>query len=334
MFVAVYAFWLALAEKRRTIWVLCGTATGLALLAKFTALLLGPIFILLTILHVIQCRKEAASVLKGPVIAGGVSILVVGAGYNLTFNPLLYLDGLCKVYTTGAPGYQYYLFGEASEKPWWYYHLVVFALKTPVPVLLLIVLAIGGIFIQKENRLDTGFLAIPAILMLLVSCFDQTNLGFRRILPAVPFLLLLTGHVTKALRSRSTKWVYACLVLITVLSSILAHPHYLSFFNQIAGGQDLPAFARWQAENRDAGQLKLMYFGNVRPEHYGVRALPIPEQDILRPLPGYYAISAHNLAWLRKIKQRTGQDIDWLSKHEPVSRAGFSIYLYNFPRQP
>jgi hypothetical protein len=77
-----------------------------------------------------------------------------------------------------------------------------------------------------------------------------------------------------------------------------------------------------------------MYFGNVRPEHYGVRALPIPEQDILNPRPGFYAISAHNLAWLRKIKQRTGQDIDWLSKYEPVSRVGFSIYLYNFPGRP
>tara|TARA_B100001123_G_scaffold309793_1_gene346281 strand:+ start:2600 stop:2722 length:123 start_codon:yes stop_codon:yes gene_type:complete len=40
-----------------------------------------------------------------------VNILVVGAGYNMTFKPLFYLDGLGRIYTTGAPGYQYYLLG-------------------------------------------------------------------------------------------------------------------------------------------------------------------------------------------------------------------------------
>ena len=85
--------------------------TGLALLTKFTAFLLGPTFILLALLYCIRNRSETIDVLKGLVIAGIVTILVVGAGYNLTFNPMLYLDGLGRIYTTGAPGYQYYLLG-------------------------------------------------------------------------------------------------------------------------------------------------------------------------------------------------------------------------------
>ena len=183
--------------------------------------------------------------------------------------------------------------------------------------------------------------------MLLVSCFDQTNLGFQRILPAVPFLLLMTAGIPSVLLTISTRWVHLGLVLITVTSSTVTFPHYLSYINQIVGGpdrgphllddsnldwgQDLPSLAQWQQQHPELDELKLMYFGNVRPEHYGVRSLPIPEQDILQPRPGHYAISAHNLVWLRKIKQRTGQDIDWLTKYEPVARAGYSIYLYNFP---
>ena len=111
MFIAVYAFWSAQKGTRPAIWALTGFVTGLALLSKFTALLLGPTFILLALLYCIRNRSETIDVLKGLVIAGIVTILVVGAGYNLTFNPLLYLDGLGRIYTTGAPSYQYYLLG-------------------------------------------------------------------------------------------------------------------------------------------------------------------------------------------------------------------------------
>lgn len=348
MFAAVYACWAALDNGRRRAWAICGLTTGLALLTKYTALLLGPIIVILALMHIHRNPGTTLRIFAGLTVAAIVSILIVCAGYNLSFNPLLYLSGLKRVYSTGAPGYQYYLLGETSQSPWWYYHLITFFLKTPVPILILICTAAAAFLIRTEDRASASFLIVPAMVMMFVACFDQTNLGFRRILPAVPFLLLLTGLVPTAFRSRVAKRVYPALVLLSVGTSASAFPHYLSYFNEIAGGpdrgpfllddsnvdwgQDLPALAQWQKNHSEVGRLKLMYFGNVRPEHYGIRSIPIPEQDIRFPRPGYYAISAHNLAWLRKTKARTGEDIDWLSKYEPVFRAGNSIYVYQFSK--
>ena len=50
MFLAMVGFWRGWHSGRSRDWLLCGVLTGLALLAKFTSLLLGPIFLLLSAL--------------------------------------------------------------------------------------------------------------------------------------------------------------------------------------------------------------------------------------------------------------------------------------------
>ena len=89
--------------------LLTGFVNGLAILSMLTALLLGPTFILLALLYCIRNRSDRSA--EKTFHSGIVTILVVGAGYNMTSNPLLYLDGLGRIYTTGAPSYQYYLLG-------------------------------------------------------------------------------------------------------------------------------------------------------------------------------------------------------------------------------
>ncbi len=43
------------------------------------------------------------------------------------------------------------------------------------------------------------------------------------------------------------------------------------------------------------------------------------------------AISAHYLAGLRKLQASSGADADWLTRYEPVAKAGYSIFIYRFP---
>ena len=47
------------------------------------------------------------------------------------------------------------------------------------------------------------------------------------------------------------------------------------------------------------------------------------------PSPGLYAMSAHQLVWLRKLAAE-GRAVDWLSEFEPVERVAPTIYLYEF----
>jgi len=62
-----------------------------------------------------------------------------------------------------------------------------------------------------------------------------------------------------------------------------------------------------------------------------VEATPFDLSVVEDPPPGTYAISAHYLVFLRKLAARTDLDADWLSRYEPIGKAGHSIYIYRFP---
>jgi hypothetical protein len=96
-------------------------------------------------------------------------------------------------------------------------------------------------------------------------------------------------------------------------------------------GQELPRLAAWQREHMREGEtLRLFYFGSAEPAAYGVRAEPFDLADALHPRPGLYAISAHYLAYFRKLEALEGADADWLDKYQPIDRIGYSIYIYRF----
>ena len=108
---------------------------------------------------------------------------------------------------------------------------------------------------------------------------------------------------------------------------------YLLDDSNIDWGQDLPGLLNWQQNHPQARPLRQMYFGSLSPNVYGIQSetLPLNTTHITQPQPGYYAISAHYLTWLRKIKKQHNLDIDWLTKYHPIDRVGYSIYIYKFP---
>ena len=139
----------------------------------------------------------------------------------------------------------------------------------------------------------------------------------------------------------------AVCVGVAVVEAALAHPHHLAYLNPLAGGtrngpyvfddsnvdwgQDLPALARWQrAHQRPDETLELYYFGSAVPAAYGVEARPFALEHVEDPPPGLYAISAHYLVFFRKLAALRGLDSDWLTKYEPIDRAGSSTWLYRF----
>lgn len=347
MFAAVWTFWRGVTIDRIRDWVMCGLVTGLALASKFTALLLGPIYLLIA--GVLWLRRHPWSrsprLLVGLGITGAVSFLMVGAAYNFTFDWSLYARGISKIYSDVAPGYYFYFLGGLSEKALWYYNPVAFLLKVPVPVLLLLIA--GAIAAMRRLHTEANlFLLLPAAVVVGAACFDEGNFGLRRILPAFPFLFLFISQVLSGKVRRVVVAIVFILIGWTAVEAIRIHPDYLSYFNMLAGGpergpyllddsnvdwgQDLPALARWQREHPDAFPLTLSYFGTALPEAYGVRARPMEQAEVLRPTPGYYAVSAHRLAWYRKLHLQTGEDIDWLHRYTPIDRAGYSIWIYRF----
>jgi hypothetical protein len=178
------------------------------------------------------------------------------------------------------------------------------------------------------------------------------NIGHRHLLPTYPALCILTGGSAfwirpliersgkplprtgrerrkqrSAARARGTRFGWltvagaATVALLGwhVVESISIRPHYLAYFNQLAGGpangykhladssldwgQDLPALKRWlddvRVQQPGGVGVYLSYFGTARPEYYGIQATQlagfIDRREPQPPVPlrgGVYCVSA------------------------------------------
>jgi hypothetical protein len=345
VFFSVWSFWISMRRRDNRSLAICGVVTGLALVSKFTAVVLFPIYFALAASLYIKTPHDY------PLRFLGRSLAIIFTGASLIVaivylgEPWMYVSGMRKIYSDLVARPLYYFMGEVSEKAKWYYCIAAFLMKVPLPTIILICLA--GVLVLKDSqhREMASFLLIPAAIIIGVSCFDKANIGLRRILPAFPFLLLSTSQVIASGVSFARYTAYALLVWLAVISWD-TYPHHLAYFNSAVGGpergpyllddsnidwgQDLPLLAEWQQHQPHITPLKLAYSGTAVPEAYGVTAVNIPDSEIIQPPKGIYAISVTTLVSFRKYQHNTGINIDWLSRYHPVERIGNSIYIYEF----
>jgi len=243
-----------------------------------------------------------------------------------------------------------YLAGRFSRTGWWYYFPVVFLVKTPITVLLLLFCGLT-LLMQKPARwdMDTAFLMLPPAIFLGVAMVTHLNIGLRHILPIYPFVLLIAGVTLEEIRA---KWRAVVLLAPVVLASIelaTAYPHCLAFFNQIIGGpsnghlvlldsnldwgQDLKPLKRWM-DAHHVEQINLSYFGTADPAYYGMRwaGLPGTSADFTPTLPGprlpgYVAVSVQNLYGLHLDAPSSDLYVPLLER-EPLAVIGYSIHVY------
>jgi hypothetical protein len=187
---------------------------------------------------------------------------------------------------------------------------------------------------------------------------SRLNLGVRHVLPAYPFFLLLTGFAVAELLNGPRRWPRVMLALVgtwLLVGTLRVFPHFLSYFNEVAGGprngihwlvdsnldwgQDLARLGQWMQHNK-VPRINLCYFGNADPTYYGIDFVGLPgswgvweNRSLANPqLPGYVAISATNLAGvgLKTAEQRTYYK-RLLERAILVDTIGYSIFVYEVP---
>jgi hypothetical protein len=272
-----------------------------------------------------------------------------------------FLGGIGQVLAISGGGRPAYLFGQFSTEGWWYYFPTAFLVKTPLPVLLLFILAIVLLLKDRPSRERAAFLLVPAVLYFLVVVQSGLNIGYRHLLPVLPFLYVLAGGlvgtgVSKLAATRghrrAVQVAVPAMILLVLLIDVRLHPHYLSYFNVFAGGpdnghrvlidsnidwgQDLLRLKRWMSAH-EVEHLKLAWFGTADPSYYGISHDPLPgfprslklwqelPFDPLSPDPGIYAISVTNLwEFLREDKTV----FSWFRDRKPDDKVGYSIFIY------
>jgi hypothetical protein len=266
----IYFFWRYRVSPSLIASLMTGGALGLALLSKYTAILLVISLLVLTFAISIARRMGIWSPsyswrFRQLALIFLTALLVVHAGYLFhgsflplegnTFHsglirevaripfirsipvplPHAYVMGLDLQHTVVEKGFLSYLLGVKSERGWLHFYLVAFFLKTPAVFLLLILFAA----FKGRDRLQ-WFLLVPILLFPLYFSIFKLSRGIRYILPIYPLLCVWIGPLASRIKCRAPRpalqWSLLFLLIWYAGASLWISPHYLAYINEIGGG--------------------------------------------------------------------------------------------------
>lgn len=284
---ATFALWRFMLSPDFKKMILTGLALGFALWGKAMNLLLIPIYFLLMLFQPLNQENFSYQNqgMKYPsfirrflyfLLILLIALLILNIGYRFdgtfdswgskkfrstlltnlrnkipsllpTFLPSLYLDGLDLSIKASGGGRYIFLAGRYSNSGFWYYYPFVFAIKTPVPIILLL-FALPFIYhseLTKRRRHLIYLLFPPFALFFVFNFFNQAQEGLRHILAIYPTLHILFGIYALWNERISTRYNRAIILILLSLAliwyavdSLSIYPHYLAYFNYLIGGPE------------------------------------------------------------------------------------------------
>ncbi|MBI2639534.1 MAG: glycosyltransferase family 39 protein [Candidatus Sungbacteria bacterium] len=300
-----------------------------------------------------------------------------------------YLLGVLMVVQRVAGGNTAYFWGEVSSSGSFLYFPVLYLFKEPLAFHILSLAALG-FALQRILRtteksaskmlwwIRDHFLETASWIFILFywswSMRSPLNIGIRHLLPTFPFLYALVAkEITPWLEHRMysnphtwygalkniyyryvksiPKHLFIGVLLIWLIGeTITAFPHYLPYYNKLAGGsntgylvavdsnydwgQDLKRLKAFVEEN-NIEKMPLDYFGGGSPRYYlGDRFEPW--WSARGPMSGWFAISSsfQMSAFGTPVKgfvRKPEDSYEWLKPFTPVAKAGKSIFIYRLP---
>jgi hypothetical protein len=388
--------------------LIAGITFGIALLFKFSLILLVPFFAIITLLYVFLFKQKIVPYLAKSLTAGLLGFIFVVwpvyqfhilnypkdqqlrdtiadiSGYsvplakNITIwmaekeifrAPAQYFRGVLMASQRTVWGNTAYFLGEISARSWLSYFPLLYLLKEPLAFHILTIFAIIFLLIWlykkgiKKELFDYAkpyFWTITFLLWVIIywaaALFGNLNIGVRHLLPVFPFTFILVSFgihqgikflQTEKLRNFVKIFVFF-LFLWYGASSLLSFPHYISYYNELAGGTK-QGYKTAVDSNYDWGQdfyrlldfvekekiekIYVDYFGGEDAQYWlGEKYIKLNPKEIKNPPKGWLAISAnHLMGGLAKpapnFDQETGY-YNWLKDYTPITRAGFSIFIY------
>jgi len=344
-FIAVYYFWSFLKAPNNKTTLFASVSLGLALSAKFTALLLIPFELLMYAVYLAKEKKKVTSHIFTLI---GFAIFVFVLSYQ--FNPIPFIQGNEHRLSQVGEGFSAFFHGNHSIHGWWYFYPAVFFLKTPVPVLLLF--AVAAVLYPKYRRdswFDALVLFVPVVSLFTLFISSGIATGVRYLLPVYPFIFVIIGGLAQY--GNRFRYLFYAMAVWYIAASLFIAPHYLAYFNELIGGsgngykylvdsnldwgQDLKGLKKYMDAN-GIKRISLSYFGIDSPKRYGINYDWLPSHFLYNPNPEasvdstknrFVAISATNL---QGVYLEPNRDMyKWLMQYEPVTKIGYSIFVYD-----
>ncbi|MHB0975985.1 MAG: ArnT family glycosyltransferase [Candidatus Aquicultorales bacterium] len=266
-----------------------------------------------------------------------------------------YLFGFELVKNHVAVGHTIYALGSVGKGTALYYP-VTFLIKSTLPTLLLIVVALaGGRYVKSKSPFGEFLLLAGGIVFLVAAAIGNLQLGIRYLLPFYPLFYIYAGKLIKLIRVESFgrgfggRWRperaflnFALLgaLVMQVLTSRAIAPYYISYFNETVGpekgatmiadsnvdwGQDLKRLKTF-VDERGIEKIYVDCFGGGSPSYYlKDKAEGWNASKTGRPR-GWFAISVNVY-----MRSTNSGEYGWLKEFRPVARVGHSILVYKLP---
>jgi 4-amino-4-deoxy-L-arabinose transferase-like glycosyltransferase len=388
---ALYRYWRGPNLKRAAV---VGASAGIAMLTKFSMIIVGPALLVIFIWLLWQAADRRSKVGLQGLVAAVMLLLVVNAGYFFRHRALtkedtdwiarsfpdssgavlasvralrfiLPTDFLIGIYWQlhhSQEGHPSGLLGMYSQRGWWYYFPVAFALKTTIPFLLVSLASLGWAIYRVINKREYRllFLLVPFVLYTLFVLMSPIDIGVRYYLPAFAFLFVSSGALLdyllrKKFSKRKHLWLASGVSLMLVWmggEAIRAYPNYMPYMNQIASarphwwylsdsnvewGDDVKELGEYLRARGETRVRALLLGGYVTLGFYGVEYT-----DALAPVepspPRYLALGAsflngstvpgHEVDGKPISETERVNTFDEFRRRAPEAVIGDSIYVY------
>jgi len=248
-----------------------------------------------------------------------------------------------------------YLAGEWRWGGWWYYYLYALAVKEPLALWCLGVVAWGRTGRSRTAQWRDEFVLLCPLVAILLLVSSQTGFNHhpRYLLPIYPFLFIWVSRVAAVRDSRGQLDLLRQAAIVGLLvwygvSSLFAYPHSLSYFNELAGGphggprhllasntdwgQDLIYLREWLDENPEVKDYRLAWANPlVDPAIVGIEADEPPtleewRRKLTEPWPDNHWSEWHLLS-VNEIHAQHGK-FAYFCRLVPAQTIGYSLYAY------
>jgi hypothetical protein len=339
-------------ETRRSGYLACcGIFAGAAVSVKLPGIIFfGWLLLFLSF----PWRRHPRKILLAAAVMG-ISLLVLLAAY--AFDLRAFRDmSILRFFQVFLPhtrnAFYGFLHGHARIGGFWDYYPTAFAIKMTLPFLILTAWAA----LSDGDRRKKALLLMPSLSFFAFCCAARYQNGFRYASPILPFLCVFIGSLADktSLRRRIAA---AALIALGAVESLRVCPHYLEYFNQLAGGpsngyhwlvatdldwgQDYPALSRFIKKNGSPETIAALVGNADRDLYLG------PHQDLIEdPLqPDLYFrhINSPNpkkewlllsATFLQGYGLGNPDAFAWLRTRKPVAQIAYQTFIYDVTDDP